>query len=83
MHFVYFFFYHPELTHAWDSLKSLYLWTEQTPDSFGYVRPTSNQPVNRDAILFNRSASNAAAIRAKHIKQYERQTNTLPAAAGL
>jgi len=51
---------------------------EQTPDSFGYVKPTSNRPVNQDAVLFNRSASSAAAIRAKQLEN-ERKTQSLPA----
>jgi len=51
---------------------------EQGPDSFGYVKPTSNRPVSQDAFLFNRSASSAAAIRAKQLEN-ERKNQSLRA----
>ncbi|KAK2563947.1 Phosphoinositide 3-kinase adapter protein 1 [Acropora cervicornis] len=41
--------------------------SEQTPDSFGYVKPTSNRPADQTTKDFNRSASNAAAIRARQL----------------
>lgn len=44
----------------------------------GYVKPKSNLPVNPDP-SFYRSASNAAAVRAKEIeKERERKTMSLP-----
>lgn len=72
-----------------EDIPSLHITDQvQMPDSFGYVKPTSNRPVNRDAILFNRSASNAAAIRAKQIETCERMRpaqskSTLPATSDL
>lgn len=48
-------------------VEHIYFTPEQTPDSFGYVKPTSNRPADQTTKDFNRSASNAAAIRARQL----------------
>lgn len=50
------------------------------PEHFGYVKPKSNLPVNPDP-AFYRSASNAAAVRAKEIEN-ERKAWSLPPLKG-
>lgn len=50
------------------------------PEHFGYVKPRSNLPVNPDP-AFYRSASNAAAVRAKEIEN-ERKVRSLPPSKG-
>lgn len=54
--------------------------TGQTPDNFGYVKPTSNQPVDPDLKEFYRSASSAADIRAKQLEKLTGKTKSLPPA---
>lgn len=51
---------------------------EQKPDKYGYVTPRSNQPVTTDAVLFNRSASSAAEVRARQLENAERKSRSLP-----
>ena len=50
------------------------------PEHIGYVTPKSNLPVNPDP-SFYRSASNAAAVRAKEI-EIERKARSLPPSKG-
>lgn len=50
------------------------------PEHIGYVTPKSNLPVNPDP-AFYRSASNAAAVRAKEIEN-ERKAMSLPPSRG-
>ena len=50
------------------------------PEHIGYVTPTSNLPVHPDP-AFYRSASNAAAVRAKEI-EIERKARSLPLSKG-
>ena len=56
------------------------LKTEQKPDKYGYVTPRerSNQPVTMDVVLFNRSASSAAEVRARQLADAERKSRSLP-----
>ena len=48
----------------------------------GYVKPRPNLPVNPNPDFY-RSASNAAAIRAKEIENQERKTMSLPAGTNM
>lgn len=50
------------------------------PEQFGYVKPKSNLPVHPDP-AFYRSASSAAAVRAKEIEN-ERKVKSLPPSRG-
>ena len=42
------------------------------------MTPRSNQPVTTDAVLFNRSASSAAEVRARQLENAERKSRSLP-----
>ena len=42
------------------------------------ARERSNQPVTMDVVLFNRSASSAAEVRARQLADAERKSRSLP-----
>ena len=62
------------------TLNFFFFTSGQTPDNFGYVKPTSNQPFDPDLKEFYRSASSAADIRAKQLEKLTGKTKSLPPA---